>query len=145
MNQHWILLFSFLSIVGSQSVAHGEEVVTGISLEPTPALPAIPRRIIPRSSTVVGSTALAFFKVAESGELADAERTSVRVVQGVRIVQTRRVELGGVAQIADVAPGVYTVIASGPEGIAASGISLGGEGSRVPPNAVNPFSRRGHS
>ena len=55
----------------------------------------------------------------------------MRVVAGGRIVQTKRVGIGGVAQISDVAAGAYSVFANGNEGIAAYGIYLGDEAHAV--------------
>ncbi len=135
MSRHLILLLTGLTMAYGPTVVQGDDIVMkgGEALSPLAHSSSV--RPIPASSTVAGSRGLAFFKIVETGGFADAERTSVRIVQSGRIVQAQRVGEGGVAQIADVVPGVYSVIASGPEGIAAYGISWG-QADRSTPHRV---------
>lgn len=131
MSRHHFFLLTCLVLTHAQTPTFGQGVVRKNGEESGPAVRSTAMKPAPNHSPVPGSSALAFSKVVGTGGLADAERTTVRIVQGGRIVQTQRVGVGGVAQIADVVPGVYSVIASGPEGIAAYGISWG----PVPRNA----------
>jgi len=84
-----------------------------------------PARATTPAQETVQASAVGFRRVSPTGGFANAQRTTVRIVRAGRIVQTRRVGQGGVAQISEVAPGPYTVLASGGEGFAAFGVYLG--------------------
>ena len=148
MKMNWISLVGCLAFAASQTglMAQDDETSPAVSAEPTPAA-AVAEAPVPaeapatdtipvRPSTaslrpipeLVESTALGFRRVTGTGGFANAERTMVRVAQGGRIVQTRRVGEGGVAQVSDVAPGAYSIFANGSEGFAAYGTYLGDTG-----------------
>lgn len=139
MKNNWISLVGCLALAAGQTglYAQDDETPPATVAEPTPATQAplgLDSNLDPVADTL-DSSALGFRRVTQSGGFADAERTTVRVVQAGRIVQTRRVGEGGVAQISDVAAGAYSVFANGNEGFAAYGIYLGDNahisGSRV--------------
>ena len=140
MKKHWISLAGCLALVAGQTIVQGDDTAKVTGNEPTPAAApdpaavvpvppaAAPLQAVPRfhpTPEVSESSGLGFRKVTVAGGYADAERTTVRVVTDGRIVQVKRVGIGGVAQIGNVAPGAYTVLANGNEGIAAYGIYLG--------------------
>jgi uncharacterized membrane protein YgcG len=136
MRKNWISLAGYLALAAGQAsvFAQDDETAKAVLADPTPAVaaqaaaaqavadPAPGLQPIPE---VVDSSAIGFRRVTATGGFANAERTTVRVVQGGRIVQTRRVGQGGVAQISDVSPGAYTVLANGSEGFSAFGAYLG--------------------
>lgn len=70
-------------------------------------------------------TGLPFRKIVGGTNFDDASRTTVRIVRDRRIVKTNRVGPGGVVQFSHVSPGLYTVLANGPEGFAVFGAYLG--------------------
>ena len=145
MSRHLIPILTCLTMAYGPTAVRGDDIDKKGGEALSPIAHASSVRPFPESSAVAGSRGLAFLKVVETGGFADAERTRVRIVQGGRIVQTQRVGEGGVAQMAAVAPGVYSVIASGPEGIAAYGISLG-QATHHAPHRVGLTSRtRRHS
>ena len=88
------------------------------------AKPSVARSLQPMAD-VNQSSAIGFRKVSSTGGFANPERTSVRIVQSGRIVQTHRVGIGGVVQVSEVSPGAYSIFASGNEGFAAFGTYLG--------------------
>lgn len=121
-----------LALAWGQTMTFGEDISRKAGDEWRPTVRPTSGSPIRRTNPVAGSSGLAFSQVVGSGGFADAQRTSVRIVQAGRVVQTQRVGEGGVAQISDLVPGVYTVIASGPDGIAAYGISWGAVSRSVP-------------
>lgn len=140
MRKNWISLAGFLALAVSQNGyrTYGDDAAPASPTEPTPvasaeAAPAplgvttnkLDTSPVGPVSQLVESDALGFWRIGSDGVAQNAERTVVRVVRTGRLVQTRRVGQGGVAQISQVSPGPYTIMASGPEGFAAYGIYLG--------------------
>lgn len=137
MRKNWVSLAGFLALAVSQTGyrTYGDDAATA---EPTPAssaeaaptplgvttnkLEAAPTGPV---SQIVESDALGFWTVGSDGQATNAAQTTVRVVRSGRIVQTRQVGQGGVAQISKLSPGPYSIMASGPEGFAAFGAYLG--------------------
>lgn len=60
----------------------------------------------------------------ESGELRGVGTTGVLVIRDGRIVARGETDIGGVAQIRNLRPGPYSVIALGPDGMAAFGMEV---------------------
>ena len=136
MRTNWVSLAGFLALAVGQTGyrAYGEDAA---AVEPTPAsteaaptplgvtankLETAPTGAV---SQIAESDALGFWAVGSDGQPVNAAQTTVRVVRSGRIVQTRRVGQGGIAQISQLSSGPYSIMASGPEGFAAYGIYLG--------------------
>ena len=137
MRKNWVSLAGFLALTVGQTGyrAYGDDAAAA---EPTPASSAeaapTPLGVTANKpeaapagpvSQITESDALGFWSVGSDGQAVNAAQTTVRVVRSGRIVQTRQVGQGGIAQISQLSAGPYSVMASGPEGFAAFGAYLG--------------------
>lgn len=118
----WLNIAAGLALLSGQSLFAQNEAPAAPAADPTPAVQPQGLKPIP---DVMESSALGFRRVNEARSFENAERTTVRLVRNGRIVQARRVGVGGVAQISEVTPGAYSVFATGSEGFAAFGVYLG--------------------
>ena len=137
MRKNWVSLAGFLALTVGQSGyrTYGEDAapadptpVKSSEVAPTPlGVTANKPEAVTTApvSQVAESDALGFWTVGSDGQAANAAQTTVRVVRSGRIVQTRKVGQGGVAQISQLSPGPYSIMASGSEGFAAFGAYLG--------------------
>jgi len=125
VKSNWFNLAAGLALLAGNGLVFAQDAGSGAAVEPTPApAPEQPRALKPIPD-VMDSTALGFRRVNSARSFENAERTTVRLVRNARIVQTRRVGVGGVAQMSEVSPGAYSVFATGSEGFAAYSIYLG--------------------
>ncbi len=133
VRKNWISFVGTLALAAGHTglFAQDDETVAPASepaqVAPVP-VPTPPEKLasgLQPLPEIAESSAIGFRRVTSTGGFANAQRTTVRVVRNGRIVQSRRVGEGGVAQISEVAPGAYTVLANGSEGFAAFGSYLG--------------------
>lgn len=129
MKNTWLNIAAGLALLSGQPLLAQNEAPAAAEVPAAPApadpVPApLPEGLRPIPD-VMESSAMGFRRVNEARSFENAERTTVRLVRNGRIVQARRVGVGGVAQISEVTPGAYSVFATGSEGFAAYGIYLG--------------------
>jgi hypothetical protein len=125
VKKSWLNLATGLALLAGNGLVLAQDAAPPAPVEPTPApAPVQPQGLRPIPD-VMDSTALGFRRLNAARSFENAERTTVRLVRNARIVQTRRVGVGGVAQMSEVSPGAYSVFATGSEGFAAYSIYLG--------------------
>ncbi len=95
MSRHLILILTCLTMAHGPTVVRGDDIVKKGEEALSPLVHSSSVSPFPENLAVAGSRGLAFLKVVETGGFANAERTSVRIVQSGRIVQTQRVGEGG--------------------------------------------------
>ncbi|RLS40401.1 MAG: hypothetical protein DWH81_07175, partial [Planctomycetota bacterium] len=127
MRKNWVSLAGLLALAVGQSGyrTYGDDAapadptpVNSSEVAPTPlGVTANKPEAVPTApvSQIAESDALGFWTVGSDGQATNALQTTVRVVRSGRIVQTRKVGQGGVAQISQLSPGPYSIMASGSE------------------------------